>query len=949
MRIGLLGPMAVADGQEHELALGGPKQRAVLAILVVHANQDVASDRIVELLWGERAPRSAAKSLQVHVSRLRRALHEDAGEAAARLVTTSAGYRLRVAPGELDAERFERLVGEAEQLAGAERWQAAAERLRQALQLWRGDPLSDFAYESFAQPEIARLQELHVVAMEQRVAVELALGHEAAVVGDLEQLIRNHPYRERLHGQLMLALYRTGRQADALAAFRDARARLSDELGIDPSAELARLHEAILRQDPSLDRVSTPADGGENPTNLAAQTRPLIGRRDECAEVIELLGTRGAGVITLTGIGGIGKTRLATEVAAEMLDDLPGGAFLVSLAGIADPQSILPMIAEAIGLTGGGGERLDAVLATRFGRQPTLLILDNFEQLVQSAAVVGELATRAKELRILVTSQVPLRIGAEVVVQLGPLGSDDAAALFIERVRARERAFAVGASEDAIIASICERVDGMPLAIELAAARARGLGLRELDRQLERPLGLLTRGDRDLPERQRSLRAAVEFSQALLSADDDELFVALGSCAGPVPLGMVAALAGPAAAATVTLDRLEALLESSFIRRREDPRFGLRFQMPQALRNYAAERLGKSGGEGDVRLRHARHVAGLAWDSRLWKWGATEEQQDALRAVDAEIRPAVAWARENDPLLHVSLCAGLSGYWVYCGVVPEVAAELRRALESGAGLPAERARCLTIQAQCLRLGGAQDQALELAGLAYAEWQKVDDELERALGYGDLNWVYRWVGQFNDALAVCEEALPILRQSRNRNLTVRGLVTLAHALADLGEVDRTEQVLDEADEVAGKAQASIINVRGDCAMYRGDHTRAAVLYTESLRWSSENDEAHQALMDLRCLGICLGRGGYAEAALEVIELVRLHEEGTGRAGNISSAVRLLQESRAHALELAGPTAEQEAIARARSVSVSLRIQRVLDLSARALAADAADIPTQAPIR
>ncbi|MGH2909364.1 MAG: BTAD domain-containing putative transcriptional regulator, partial [Solirubrobacteraceae bacterium] len=649
-----------------------PKLRALLAILLLNANQDVTSDRRIELLWAGQPPPSAAKSLQVHVSRLRQALARDRDEPDQRLVTTHQGYRLRVSPGELDVERFELLIAEADELIAQRRWEAAADRLRRSLELWRGDPLSDFAYESFAQSEIARVSELHVGALKRRVAVELSLGHEIAVIGELERLVREHPYHEHLHGQLMLALYRAGRQADALAAFREARAQLSDELGIEPSAELAQLHSAILAQDRSLDRVPGERGEPEHPTNLPAQTRPLIGRRDEQAEVRARLRSGGGSVITLTGIGGIGKTRLATAVAGAMLDEFAGGVFLVRFAGVGEPRSILPMIAEAIGLTGGTNEPLQTLLPNRLGKLATLLILDNLEQLVDGAPIVGDLVARAAELRILVTSQVPLRIGSEVVVQLGPLHSGDASALFLERLRARDWQFSAEAHEQAIIASICERVDGMPLAIELAAARAHGLGLRELERRLEAPLGLLTRGDRDLPERQRSLRAAIEWSRSLLRPEDNALYVALGACTGPVPLGMVAALADSSAAEPAMLDRLDALLESSFIRRREDPRLGARFMMPQALRNHAAERLAESGTETIIRRRHARYVAEVAYAARLWKEGATEEQLAGLRAVEAEIRPAVAWAREHEPSLHVRICAGAAVFWIYRSVIPEV-------------------------------------------------------------------------------------------------------------------------------------------------------------------------------------------------------------------------------------------------------------------------------------
>jgi predicted ATPase/DNA-binding SARP family transcriptional activator len=929
MRFDVLGPMTVTDGEGHQLALGAPKQRALLAILLLHANQDVTSDQLIEMLWGQLAPRSAAKSLQVHVSRLRQALRDRGDGEERRLATTDAGYRLRVAADELDAKRFERLAGEINDLVTAGQWDAAADAVAKAMKLWRDSPLSDFAYESFAQPEIARLDELHLLTLEQRVVIEIELGHEAAVIGELETLIREHPYRERLHGQLMLALYRTGRQADALAAFGNARKQLSDELGIEPSTELARLHEAILSHDPALDRV--PKRDAERATNLPAQTRPLIGRADERAELLAALHDGGERVITLTGIGGIGKTRLALAVAGDALSELPGGVFLVRLAGISDPRSILPMVAEAIGLNGAGEEPLETLLAARLGGRPTLLILDNFEQVVDAAAIIGELAAAAEQLRILVTSQISLRISAEIVIAVGPLRSDDAASLFVERVRTRDRGFAVGGQEDAIIASICERVDGMPLAIELAAARAQALGLRELDRRLEAPLGLLTRGDRDLPERQRSLRAAIEWSQALLSPEDDMLFTALGACAGPVPLGMVAAIAGTSVSETATLDRLEALLESSFVRRQQDHALSLRFLMPQALRNHAAQRLTESGDAGRVRARHAEYAADVAWDARLWKWGATDEQHAALRAIEAEIRPAVAWAREHDPALHVRMCGGLANYWIYRGVIPEVAEQLRQAVRSSVGSPAERARCLTIQAQCLRLGGAEDGATERADEARAEWRQVDDEIERALGHCDLSWVYRWAGRYDEAIAMCERLLPILRGTGNPGFILRGLTFLAMAYADVEDVANAEQVLAEADALTGGDSPALDNVRGDCALSRGDDARAVAMFAKSLDWSSRNGEAHQVMMDLRCIGMCLGNAGHADAALEVIELIHLHEEHTGRAGNLAVAVEQLRSAQERALELVGPGVEADAISRARSVPTQRRIQRVLDLS------------------
>jgi DNA-binding SARP family transcriptional activator/class 3 adenylate cyclase len=252
VRFAILGPLEVTDDEGRRLGLAAYKQRTVLAILLLHANEVVSSDRLVEDVWGEERPPSAVKALQVHVSRLRGVVGGAGVRGAGRLATAGGGYVLRLAPGELDAEVFEQLIEEGGRLIAENAWEPAIETFSRALELWRGPPLSDFAYESFAQAEIARLSELHVGAVERRIAAQLAIGRDAEVIGDLERLVREHPYRERFRAQLMLALYRTGRQAEALAAYREARAVLVDELGIEPSPELRDLHEAILAQDKSL-------------------------------------------------------------------------------------------------------------------------------------------------------------------------------------------------------------------------------------------------------------------------------------------------------------------------------------------------------------------------------------------------------------------------------------------------------------------------------------------------------------------------------------------------------------------------------------------------------------------------------------------------------------------------------------------------------------------------
>ena len=324
----LLGPLEVAsDGDA--LPLGGPRQRALLAFLALHANELVGRARIVDCLWGERPPETAANAIQVAVHGLRRVLGPD------RLETRGSGYSLRIEPGELDLERFRRLVAGARSARPA----AAAEDLREALALWRGSPLGDLLAVPFAAAEVARLEEERLGAVEARLEAELALGRHAELIPELEALVGEHPFRERLRGQQLLALYRSGRQAEALEAYASARRTLVEELGVEPAPALQELERAILRQDASLEPPPSPAAVA---SNLPAPATPLIGRGLEVAAVTALLGRDDVRLLTLTGAGGTGKTRLALAAAEELRGDYDDGAWLVTLAPVLDPSSSPP-------------------------------------------------------------------------------------------------------------------------------------------------------------------------------------------------------------------------------------------------------------------------------------------------------------------------------------------------------------------------------------------------------------------------------------------------------------------------------------------------------------------------------------------------------------------------------------------------------------------------------
>ena len=436
----MLGPLDVARGGV-ALALGGRKQRALLVLLLLNANEVVSRGRAIEFLWGERPPERAVNALQVGVHGLRQLLGAD------RIVTRGSGYLLRAEPEELDLLRFRRLLEEGQDALALGDAARAAERLGGALGLWRGEPLADLALESSHGSEWAGLEELRLDAVELRIEADLALGLQDGLIAELEALIGEHPFRERLRAQLMVALYRSGRQAEALEAYQAAWRLLGEELGIEPSPFLRELERAVLRQDPSL---GLPGDATGR-TNLSRPTTRLVGRRLEVASVCSMLRDPEVRLLTLTGPGGVGKTRLAIEAATELARDFEHGAVFVDLAPLADAVLVESTLAAALGVVAEPGETIRQQLIVRLCERELLLVLDNFERLLPTASLVAELLAVAPRLRVLVTSRVPLRLTAEHEYLVPPLAvpseagdlvalaRNDSVSLFVARARAIER------------------------------------------------------------------------------------------------------------------------------------------------------------------------------------------------------------------------------------------------------------------------------------------------------------------------------------------------------------------------------------------------------------------------------------------------------------------------------------------------------------------------------
>ncbi|MUN35796.1 BTAD domain-containing putative transcriptional regulator [Actinomadura litoris] len=642
MRFGILGDTRAwrgggdggEDGGEDEVPLGGPARRAVLALLLTRPGEVVSAGRLAE---GAASP--GGHALQAQVSRLRAALGADAP-----IERVGDGYRIIVSPDAVDACRFERLAADGRAALRDGATGRAADLLRDALALWRGPALADLPTAVTA--DAVRLEERRVAAIEDRFEADLRLGRHRAAVPELRELTVAHPLRERLAALLVRALRDGGDRAEALAVFERTRRRLADELGADPSPELTALHAALLRADPV-------------PAAPPAQLTSFVGRGAEMTGVGRLLSANR--LVTLHGPGGVGKTRLAVEVAAQTSSAV-GEVCFVELAPLRDPAGLPRALLGALGLREGGlrrdgpreggGDAAERLAAALSGRA-LLLVLDNCEHLVAGvAALAARLLAASPDLRVLATSREPLGITGEHLWPVRPLDGDAAVRLFTERAEAVRPGVA---GDPGTIRRICAALDDLPLAIELAAARTRTLDLADLasrlDDRLAGRLGVPTRGARTADERHRTLRSVVAWSWDLLTADERRAASRFTVFAGGASAASARRLCGDAALESLT-DR--SLLEFA----------GGRYRMLETIRAYGAERLDPADGIG---REHACHYLALAEDADPHLRRAEQLEWLPVLAADHDnLLAALHWAAgTGETRLALRLCAALSHYlWI---------------------------------------------------------------------------------------------------------------------------------------------------------------------------------------------------------------------------------------------------------------------------------------------
>jgi predicted ATPase/DNA-binding SARP family transcriptional activator len=1090
----VLGRLEVAaDGRD--LTPARPKQRSLLALLFLHANEVVASDTIIDTLWGGDPPGTALTALHGHVSALRKRLGHDLIE------TRAPGYLLRLDPGQTDVGRFESLVEHARREREPGRRGAM---FREALSLFRGDPLADLRYAPFAQAEIARLEELRLTALEERLDAELAAARHSVLVPELERLVAAHPLRDRLRGYLMLALYRAGRQVDALDVYQRGRHAVVEQLGIEPGPALQRLERQILNQDAALDlgeaeqlpggtvtllftdidgstslldelgdvyadalamhrrllreayarhagseidtqryaffvafasardavaaaldaqlalsnqrwpqdrtlrvrtgihtceahptgegyvgigvhraaRICAAGHGGQvlvshttsellaeeplddvalrdlgphrlkdltqperifqlvaeglddefppldtldaRPTNLPTQPTPLIGRDRELAQVRDRLWSDEVAILTLTGSGGTGKTRLALQAAADSLGRFPSGTFFVALAPVSDPELVVPTIAQVLGLRVPRGRALMQVLAEYLAERRLLLVLDNVEHVVAAAPAVAKLVAAAPGLTVLATSRQPLHVSRERVFPVPPLelpdvGADwdavvanEAVSLFVERARAIRPDFDLTDANAPAVAAICWRLDGLPLAIELAAARVVLFPPAALLARLDERLEVLTGGARDRPARHQTLRATLDWSYDLLSEPRRRLFARLAVFAGGWTLE---------AAETVcngdldVLDGLASLIDKSLVRlegSEEEPRFA----MLETVREYALEKLRESGEEGHVRGRH------LEWSITFAERSEPElrgpEQKAWLERLHAELdnfRAAFEWSRSRgDAEASLRLGSALLEFWVVradwregrdwieqaLADATEVDPALRmKALRSAAELadvlsdyPASTRYYDESLAIARALGNRRGIAEALRGLAFERgrvglpiemqrplleeaveiYRELGDDPGIARSLGGIAWTEK---DLRRGRKLKEEALAIHRRLGNRENVGWALLQAGVYAQYLGDFAAATPAYQEALALAEELEYTRMIARafdrlGENALWQGELDEARRFYEQSLPLWRECGHRNGLADSLRGLGTVARLEGDGEAASSLFE-------------------------------------------------------------------------------
>jgi predicted ATPase/DNA-binding SARP family transcriptional activator len=868
----ILGTVDVVDDDGTVLSLGGPKPRAILALMLLAEGAAQSRDRLADELWEGDPPPTATSALHVHLTTLRRALKD-------RVRTTPGGYVIDVADGEVDARLFERAIAAAPIAAEP---QAISADLRAALALWRGPALGGAHPTPALIAASARLEELRVEALERRVDADLSLGRHADLVAELTEEVGAHRGRERLVGQLMLALHRCGRSADALTAYDLECDVLKRELGVDPADELVALAKAIRRGDPAI--------GAAGPPSLPTPASSFIGRRHELDEATALAGS--GRLLTLVGPPGAGKTRLAIELARSVASDHPDGVHLVELAQIPRGGTPARALVAVVGARVGAGQSLvDAVIA-RLRHRRALLVLDNCEHVItQCASLTVDLLAAAPGLRIVATSRTPLGIDGESAYEVEGLGvsrpdavperarSCDAMRLLETRVAAARGGRGLAHDEVTAALDVCRRLDGLPLAIELAAARMRTMSVAEVGARLEDRFEVLPSSSGAPDARHRTMVAAIDWSHDLLTDRERVLYRRLGVVAS-ADMDMVETVACDTPDGLLptsgVLDAVTGLCDQSLVIA-DTATASTRYRMLSVVRQHALHRLVSAGEDADIRRRHAAYLTALVVRGQQLLSQYQRNWLDRLLAVGDDIRAALHWllGAGAQPAAAVRLAGYAWWLWITQGLHAEGRAWLERALAAAPdAAPDDRVRALRAAGALARhmgdLSAARSRAIDALALA----RTLDDD--------------RLVGPCLNSLAYSLTALGDLAAARPRfveSLAVAERLGDVHAvgtsLNNLSVLDRASGDLDAAEALLAQAREA---VRG------GGFARltAVVASNAAILARRRGDPARSRALALEALA-GYDAVGFIDGELDCVEAIAIVD---GAAGHPVGALRLL---------------------------------------------------------
>jgi predicted ATPase/DNA-binding SARP family transcriptional activator len=868
----VLGPLEVArDGAD--VPISAPKLRTVLLALLIAANRVVPLDHLIDAVWGDDIPASARKLVQVYISQLRGALGPDAIE------TLPQAYRITVGSNSLDSARFERLRDDASRALGDANPELALALARRALGLWRGPALVDVAYEPFASAEAARLDELRLDCSEDALDAELALGRHEEVVPGLRRFCAEHPLRERARIRLALALYRCSRQSEALEVLAEGRRLMVAELGVEPGREHAELERSILNHDEGLD---LPTTGPAGSRHLPASSSSLVGRDAELTALQVLVARGDVRLVTISGAGGSGKTRVALELARAANPVFANGAAFVELASVPDATLVMGTIARSLGVPEAPDQSPAAALARWAQGLDMLLVLDNFEHLVEAGPDLARLLEETSRLTVVVTSRRVLHLAGEHVYPLSPLPLADAVQLFCARAAARDGSISQDARETedpstlSAIEAVCRRLDCLPLAVELAAARTSTLTPRLLLERLSARVAALGIGPRDAPARQQTLHDTLRWSTDLLSAEERRVLSCLSTFVGGSSIEAAEEVCG------TDLERLSALIDSSLLQRTA-ANGQVRLSMLETVREYAGELLGDD--QVTAESRHAAYFRNLIEDVAGSGPASQAQKLEVLDADIANLRAAIDRAESvGDDDTALSIATGLYRFFYLRSLFREGRDRISGPLQRGAGNPPTQALALRALAGFHFLLGELDEARAAALRGIDVGTAAGADYPVMACHTVLSHVAREREDFAEAKSHLEQSSALATRLGLRDdvmVANTNLGELALALGNLEEArSRWELSLSFYDEDDESSTFALLGL-GSVAVRQGDLMTAHGHFSRARALSERAGWLHNTTMALIGLaGVASDQGDHVEAAQLLGRAVALLEATGG---------------------------------------------------------------------